>query len=630
MPDGFFGKLKGVYAGLEEKWYAALDAIDRSIHIYPVIDKIDSVFPSFILFCSILLIALLAVAGIAGLVFFGTSSINASIKVIDDSSTPIGGVEVNILSGGQALSAYTDDYGQLMQQIPDRRISVEVLQDGYANFTNEYEVTEGSQIIIRLSRVQVPAQQKYITVVDASGNTIQQAIQVRFSCSTGKGTPPQLSRANGNEFNVQVAAECGTPTATVTSSGFEPATRELSALKTTISLFTAELQTGTIQAYVKDSSTGDPIPGIKLMVYSSESIHFNTGITDDSGTKEFTVRPGTYFIRAVDEDNGDYSSEDSSLVEVSAGSTETVTILLSESLSEGKQLFIKFIDKADDSAVEGVKIRLYQDGLFLTEHSSDSEGIIRFLDRESESEYSILATHTDFVTKAMADVELLDDSEDEPAIVKLEKASQQNSGTARAMLSKAEGGAIPNERIFLFNPDYNFEFGVLLSDDNGTAVFTNLPPAEYYAMATSESYEGSSGVRQLVAGQTLVLPIVLVLKQGHIDVSVSAEDGNAVADATVKFYAYVDGSLLAEETTASDGKAERVSLPWTEKVYFTVEKDGFLKYSSSGIAMQPDSASSFSIRLRRTQAAVLDIDLIEIMDKENNRQAQQYKISFSK
>ena len=198
MPDGFFGGLKVVYADLEEKWYAALDAIDRSIHIYPVIDKIDSVFPSFILFCSILLIALLAVAGIAGLVFFGTSSINASIKVIDDSSTPIGGVEVNILSGGQALSAYTDDYGQLMQQIPDRRISVEVLQDGYANFTNEYEVTEGSQIIIRLSRVQVPAQQKYITVVDASGNTIQQAIQVRFSCSTGKGTPPHLTHANIN------------------------------------------------------------------------------------------------------------------------------------------------------------------------------------------------------------------------------------------------------------------------------------------------------------------------------------------------------------------------------------------------------------------------------------------------
>ena len=55
---GFVDSLKGFYFSMEDRYYALLDSIDEHLPVYNIVDPIDKVFPSFILFCAIVLVLL--------------------------------------------------------------------------------------------------------------------------------------------------------------------------------------------------------------------------------------------------------------------------------------------------------------------------------------------------------------------------------------------------------------------------------------------------------------------------------------------------------------------------------------------------------------------------------------------
>ena len=61
VPNSLMDLVKGIYSGLENKWYAALDALDQKFHIYPIIDRIDEVIPSFLVFLSALFLIFILV-----------------------------------------------------------------------------------------------------------------------------------------------------------------------------------------------------------------------------------------------------------------------------------------------------------------------------------------------------------------------------------------------------------------------------------------------------------------------------------------------------------------------------------------------------------------------------------------
>ena len=622
VPNNLLDSLKNIYSGLEAKWYAFLDQIDEKIHVYPLIDQIDKVVPSFVVFlCLVFLMLMLLIGGI-GLFLFG-QPLEASIKVIDEDSNPVQGIDVSVDSGSRTIGGITDEFGEMLLDVPSNQISVEIVGDGFEDFSGNFEIESGKQITITLKKTAQQMQQRFISVVDAGGNIVSQEVQVRFSCSSGTQGLQQQSRPNGQEFVVQLSSSCGTATAIVSSAGFNEARKDLTALRTTVTLFKSEQPKSKLQVYVKDEGDNSPVSGIKISVYNGQNVHFNTGLSDESGTKEFEVRPGIYFARATDETNGVYLSKDSSLVEINSGATETIIISLSKSRAPKKQLLVKFADRQTEGAIENVKIRLFENGLFVSEDLSNSAGIIKFLNKETVIKYSLVAQHSEYVTKAIQNLPLLDDNETTPYLVQLEKANPQNSGSAEVSVIKAEGGNAPAARVLLFNPDFNFDFGQQITDNDGNATFTNLPPGEYYAKAFLESFDGKSGEKTLEAGQTIKLPIILVLKQGFVEVNVTDTDGKAVPDATVKFYDFSDSQLIEEGTTGSNGKTEKIGFPWTKKIYFVAGKDDFANYLSSAITLKADSTTSINVVLKKkSQVNEFNINLVEISEKDTGRPAQ--------
>ena len=325
MGNSLIDAIKNIYSSLEEKWYKFLDSIEPRFHVYNVIDKIDAVLPSFALLLSILfVVAFLLIGGITMLAL-QPQPITASIKILGSDLSVIEGVGVTIKTDSGLFQEVTNEEGKITLTLSQNDITVEILKDGYENYSGQFEVAEGDEIVIKLVETTPEMQQKYLTIVDNEGEAVQQEIQIQFSCSTGKDPPQQVTKSSGSEFAMQVAEDCGTVTAIATSSGYKDGRKDLAAFRTTITLFKEEQELGKIQVYVKDKGDSSPLAGIKLLLYNTQNVHINTGVSDESGTEEFGIRAGKYFVKAIDEATGSYSSESSQVVDVGLDATETVT-----------------------------------------------------------------------------------------------------------------------------------------------------------------------------------------------------------------------------------------------------------------------------------------------------------------
>src|SRR3989344_2767047 len=105
--------LKDAYYSLEEKWYGFLDKIESRVHVYGVIDKVDQVIPSFILF--ILIVLLIIIYGALSLFPFlaplPAGEIDFKALVKNEENEQLSNASVTISYGSIAKTLATDAFG---------------------------------------------------------------------------------------------------------------------------------------------------------------------------------------------------------------------------------------------------------------------------------------------------------------------------------------------------------------------------------------------------------------------------------------------------------------------------------------------------------------------------------------
>ncbi|MDD4250827.1 MAG: hypothetical protein PHX27_01390 [Candidatus ainarchaeum sp.] len=112
--DNIIQKIKNTYYFFEDKWYNTLDKIDPKIPVYKVIDPIDDVMPSFILF---LLTALLIFILIFYLIQF-TSPLDLTFKVYDSTTNAtLNGVVIQGILNKQDIDVLTTQNGTALTTI---------------------------------------------------------------------------------------------------------------------------------------------------------------------------------------------------------------------------------------------------------------------------------------------------------------------------------------------------------------------------------------------------------------------------------------------------------------------------------------------------------------------------------
>ncbi|GEM_PF-3288583 len=627
---GLTEKIKEFYSQMEEKWYSFLDKVNEKIPVYGVIDEIDKVVPSLVVFG---VVVLLLILGLGFFLFSFVSAPEYSFKVLGGDGEALSGVQVEFGSGEVSKTLESDGFGEIRISLPSPNVKISAQLSGFDDFSSTIIAKTDSVNEILLVKSPPQLQSKFLTILDDKGDVLSQPAIVTFSCASGFfGAGSSSVRVeNGQEFEIKYSPECAGISATVSSEGFREKTQVLAATKNQLKLESATIifSTADISVRVVDKQSQDGVPEILLRLISVFPVEkeVNSGRTNSSGAYSFEANPGKYFLRAIDLAGGQYKSADSDEFELEEDAVKAVKIELEKNSSAKDLLKIKVVDSSNDSPVANALVFLFDGNILHDKKTTSSLGEVSFSNLEEQKNYVALVTHAEFVAKVFPGLKPVDSFSSTPEILEIEKATALNSGSVRVKVSSAEGEKVSVERILLKNLAYNFVFLEGTLDSNGSKVFSNLPAGSYKAAVETKTAFAESRTGVLSAGQVLELGIELVLKQGFLKVAVFDQNATKLSNATVQVIDVLSNEVLSEKITSSAGETEKFSLPWNKAIYVKVSSSGFLPFFSRRIFLTPNATKNVDVVLfRESEAPSFDLVLSRVLDDEAKRPAN----SFSK
>ncbi len=601
------GYFKKGYYFLEDRYYHILDKINQHIPVYKITDPIDKIVPSFALL--IALAFLLAVFFIV--VFTSGGVLTATIKVVDNQNQVLDGTLVNLVMDGQTVEFLTDGWGEARVDIPEKEIKAEALfsKDGFQDLKSSIFLLADETVSVTM-QPEIPAvslqdSDRTIKVVDSKTNRTISNVTLSFVCTNGGFAPPSQS-GNTGEFKVVQPSNCPTLTATADASGYDKASKSISSSVTYIRM-TSKSTTGSITVIVKDDS-GNKEPDVTVRALdetsNSEKASSSTSL---SGTALLSdLAPGNYTVSASSPDG---RTGQKSGILVSVGETTTITITLPNADQvDMKKIYLKLIEQGTSNPVSNAQAFIYENNVLIDSTASTSLGIVEKNLSNPDSSYLVVLTHSDFVTKIESNIPLKELSDTEPINVPMARSTleQPNPTSAKITLTVLNEALEPvqDAEATLYDVTYpeiplNTPPGQTL--ENGSYTFTNLAPGTYFARATFNP-TGVSGQITVVAGESALLELILVLGEGAVEVLVFNQESSLqtpVSGATVNFVD-ANGSMIviASCQTDVDGKCESNPIPADREILVMATAANFVsEWSVSTIDIMDGVTADVSIGL---------------------------------
>ncbi|GEM_PF-2672600 len=601
-------KIKNFYFSLEDRYYDFLDATDRRLPVYKLVDPIDKYFPSFILFiilCAAVLVLLVygAVWAISCPWCVGpVAEYEAIVQVESDEGEPLPNINVIIQTpDGKTDTEKTDEKGVAKFELDSEEVKVDLTVKGGESYQDHTEenVTlkdgETKAVSLRPAGAVVvgPAKEYKIYVVnDRTGGYVNDVpITMEFTCSLGEAPEPRTFEAGANQpFTIGNPEDCGVMEISVKAEGYETATKRLRPDKTVESIRLVPVEeietTGNMEVIVSDS--GGRVADAAVKLIDSQGNETMKG-TSSNGTVEFkSVEPGLYTVRA----EKDSRIAEQGDVRVTTGKTTSVVLELPE-LDITKKLHFKILNAKNDQAVEGANVTIFMDKASQWKETTPASGEIELMvNRPDESkDFVALVSKEGFITEmfALTAKNLDSDSVEELEIHELppEGEAATRHGSVIVKVKDEEGSAIKEAVVSLHRTDFpgvpwNSSPGISLrTNEEGQYKFENIPSnssERYYAIAEKGDRSGESDKKYLEAGSTIVLPVRIAFGNGTVKVKVmDSETENALEDAIVSFYDASQGSLqLSECLTDASGECPSGDIRADKKVYVKVVKEGYL------------------------------------------------------
>ncbi len=193
----------GIYTNLEDKWYGLVDKVDEYVPIGKVVDKVDKVVPSFLVFLAIiflLLIILILVSGILDQEIIAQKE----IIVLSQENIPIPNANLIVdseCSFGQ-LEIETDSSGKAIVAICNESIYIRASKNGYIDYRGEVTLAD-DKIIIKLLPITASFLSTIVTVqvVDNKQAIINDA-KIEINCDNNNLTF-QNQTINGWEIELR-------------------------------------------------------------------------------------------------------------------------------------------------------------------------------------------------------------------------------------------------------------------------------------------------------------------------------------------------------------------------------------------------------------------------------------------
>src|SRR3989344_5837438 len=609
--------VKEAYFKVEDKYYDFLDQLNKKVPVYDVIDPIDKVVPSLLLFSGIILLLLILLFS-----FIAFPSQQTVLQVLDDKSEPIKGIEVFFELSGRASSQVTNNEGKIfLPGAGEAEISISV--EGFQEFKETIFLIQGEVNQVFLQKKIAPPKTKTIVVRDSLNNPVEnQEITVKFNCSENVQAPNDIHNFNST-IVVSEPGNCGVLSAKVIVSGFLEEEKSLVNDRTIFNLNPIAVEqpkTGSIIVSVQDEQ-GNPLPGIQLNLFES-GLLFQEAFSSEAGNYFFEVPFGSYTATAFDLNGERRQAEQSNILIEFPAQQELVNLtLVSLKESEKRKLLIKVLDKDSKEGISA-RVDLYSNQKQLTSLTSLFDGLLEFDGVDSNQSYEALISHPLYVSKVVSPLKLVNEFELKPLEVLLSKVQLDenisvNSGEITAKVIDDENKEIQNASVTLLSETHpGIVFGQGASDKKGEINFKNLPKMQnYFLKAATTKASGESNKFNLNEKESKTIIVQLTTSTAKVKVKALNEQGLGEANAEVKVIDSVSEATLFEDITNQQGETRTENVLIDKNPFAVIRKDGFLPfYSKSNSLNKNESLTIEGILFSESTYSDLDVSLIEIQD----------------
>jgi len=593
-----FGKIREFYLNLEDKWYSTIDKIDEKIPIHGIIDKIDSVFPSFALFLIILFLILMAIA----LPLFMPGGAVLSFKAMDIEGNALENATVTVyINGTEAFTGMTNENGETGETaIPiGSTATITASKENFQEYSETIEVTE-SKHLYPLILTALEDKTYTLTIKDSLGQPIREPMTLSFTCRNSSVTPPADLTISSGVATVTEPAGCNGLIASVKGEGFEFKDSVL-LVQNQQTIYMQELVGNEATINVELYFNGELIED-SLTVYLYKDTGEQSGLgpiestLSQGGKATFQRQPGTYYAKTSGE--GNYAATSSDEFTLSAGETRIIKIDLEQNVAGTVRL--RIVDRSTKAPVDGASVLLRQGAEEIdTKVTSEENGGLVEFPVILDASYTAVIDHEGYCLKTVHDASIGAVRE-----IELTPFNEDCGAKLQVKILDQDGKPVKNAEVGLYTETgFNVGFASIISDVNGVAEFSRVPSGNYKAFAFKGSTSGWSDPEhfaQRTASKT-VLTVVLIAGDGTIKVNVKDDEGMPMQFAQVAFVDALTlgtiggGAMPVEDTNGTVELTTRAD----KRVYVVASKPGYANFTSTIVPVEANSIKIVDVTLEK-------------------------------
>ncbi len=590
---GIKESLAKFYYFFEDGYYSLMDKINSAVPVYKVIDPIDKVFPSFILFAAVIIVILFL---IAGFFLFPVISEKAVVTITlkkADSDEKLSDYEVVLLVNGEKDTYKTDSNSQIVLKEVDLNSTIKVeVSDvpGYEDFEELFRVTEKEfSFTVELKKEEVippddDRTSKLVKFKDSETESfVREFLKATFDCSKDNSSlevigEHGLSKSTsegmvGIKLNEE---ECGDVLVSVQVSRYIDIEDEVLPSDNIILLTKEEipeLTKGTIFIKVFDEIDGLIQDRMKFFLFE-ESDPLNAVFGYDNlsifdGLKEFDISPGNYFIKVFDANTGSpkYSCDNPSETKELLAGEEIILDVTCIKASPEDVISIEVVDKNTQMPVQAdIELRKASslEQVAVQENSSSANFAV-----SEDLEYIAIVSAENYLPYEGEDVL----SKGDFLKVELIELSEQTTGKAKITVYNSGGNKASSGTVFLRYADgalkdlrtsYFSSIGF-----RGEVLLEGIKPGNYYAEAFISNEKGFSQTKAVDENSLTEFTVNMQKIRGDVEFNITkAGTSFEIISFDVNFFDAVSKERIPESEYTFNSKNNNYSLD--EGEYYAV------------------------------------------------------------
>ncbi|HPM86287.1 MAG TPA: carboxypeptidase-like regulatory domain-containing protein [archaeon] len=439
--------LKDFYYSLEEKWYGFWDKIDTHIPVYKILDPIDAIIPSLILFL-VLILLLLAF----GTFFFLSSNqvYEAKFTIISNTNEPIFDslITAEIFEGSnfsKELTARTDASGEIIFSEIKKGSEVSFkINLNKGTYEGSFLVNENLDERIKLNAppIKLSPVTKKIYARLATGQTLTQDVELNFSCEGSNTLTPTPSSATTSGEEIQVTEPVGCILkATINDSKYVPKSYYINS--TIFDLFIEKPEPPTAKLTVKLREGGHTVGEKSFKVKATGDMIYDS-TTSSASEAIMNITAGEYVLTITDP-SGDYG-----LVTRNINVQKDTEIVIEVSREVKSRVTINVKDDSTKRAISDAIINVKNSSgkeIYSTTTNEDGVALVTFIDL---GEYTFSAKKLGdtnggyFSSSATMTI-----STDANLTLELEKITNSNLGKVKVIVKDQDNLPVMNARVML-------------------------------------------------------------------------------------------------------------------------------------------------------------------------------------